>query len=634
MDRLELLLEAERRGILPSEQVELLNEARSRGMVNGSPQAQASAAPEPSFADQLKRQGGLAVRQTAEGLAGVPGLFISPFQKLAGVKTMNEGVTSILDRMGLPKEETPGEHIAGAVSRGIAGGGGMAKAASAIPAALGAGSAWVNNLFAQQPVLQALQSGVGAGASEAVKQGGGGEGAQLIAGAVAPLGVSGGSAAVQAAGRGARELVRPVTQRGADQIAADVVGRITQDRTGALRNLDDYVAANRAQATGGPQVGVPGSRPTAGAVSADYGIVGAEQLAARGPSNPLFAARYAENNQARLDELSKLRATQDVYDKYVSRREELTSKARDAAFNNTRSDVEYVPVAEKIRDIAKTPEGGRVESEKALEWLANRVMKYVNEGRIDPRNAYELHKDIGDLVAGKVKDSNGSALRLAGGLANDVKKTLATQIESAAPGFKNYLEAYNRLSKPIDRLEVMIEKLGGEGLTKVTNSGISAGPQGPAFTLSQGGIRKKVDALDAALPAGPNGLKLAPYQRDVLGRVSGDLNAEAFARRSGKEPGSDTYQNMATANFLRGVLGDSLAESGIARTISSPLNFAMRPLEGRVNDIVTRAFLDPEEMARLLRLARTRRPSPTLLGTTEAAGSGLGFGLLGGALAP
>lgn len=588
-------------------------------------------AEEVSTLDSLKRQAGLTARYVVEGLAGVPGIFIDPFQKLAGTKTMSEGASSVLDRIGLPRPEGSTESLVGAVSKGLAGGGGFAAAARAIPSVAGAAPAFVNNAFAQQPVMQTVQSGVGAGASELTKQAGGGETAQLIAGAVAPLGVSSVTAMARATGRGVNELRRPLTQNGAEQIAADVLGRITQDRTAALRNLDDYLAAQQAQAAGGPRVGVPGSRPTAGAVSADYGLIGAEQLAARGPSAPLFAGRQAENTQARLDELGRLRATQDVYDGYVARREAATQGMREHVFNNARSDVEYVPVAERIRDLAATPAGGRVESQRALRWLADRVMRYVDEGRVDPRNAYELHKDIGDLVAGRVKDTNGSALRLAGGLANQVKQTLATQIESAAPGFRRYLETYHRLSRPIDRLEVLIDKLGGADLTKVTNAGVVSGPQGPTYNLSQAKVRNAVNAIEVALQNGP---PLAPYQRDVLGRVLGDLNSETLASRGGKPPGSDTYQNMATANFLRGAFGDTLAEAGAVRQLSAPLNVVMRPLESRINDIVTRAFLDPEEMARLLRRARTRRPSPTLLGAAESAGSGLGFGLLGGALAP
>ena len=79
------------------------------------------------------------------------------------------------------------------------------------------------------------------------------------------------------------ELRRPLTQGGQEQIAADTLGRLTKDKPTALRNLTRY---NELVALGDKNgvhvVGVPSSKPTAGAVAGDYGLVGAQQLASRG----------------------------------------------------------------------------------------------------------------------------------------------------------------------------------------------------------------------------------------------------------------------------------------------------------------------------------------------------------------
>ena len=582
--------------------------------------------------EELLRQGGLGLRYGVEGLAGIAAPFIDPWQKLAGGKTQSQAVSDLLTRVGVPQPQTGAEEVAGSISRGIAGGGGAAKLAGAIPSALNAGPAMVNNLLAQNPVGQAVAAGIGGGASEVTRQAGGGPTAQLIAGAVTPMVATTGANILGATARGARELVRPVTQRGAEQIAADVVGSVTSDKGTALRNLENYRAAQKAST-----VGVPGSKPTAGAVSADYGLIGAEQLASRGSSNPEFAKRLATNNQARLDDLAKLRATDEQIAQYVARRDAATAGLREQAFAGAQSGVpgyqvtnmvDLDPVSFRIGELVATPAGGRVESEKALRWLADRLEKYTNEGRIDPRNAYELQKDIADLVAGKVKDSNGGALRLAGGLANDVKKTLTEQIEQAAPGFKRYLETYSRLSKPIERLEVIRDQLGGADLSKVTNATPMATAEGGSFPLSQAKMRRAVGNVEAQLPVSPRGLPLAPYQQDILRRVEGDLNAETLALRGGKMPGSDTYQNMATANLLNRVLGTQLAEAGVPKMVSAPFNFAYRPLESRVNQIVADAFLDPQKMAELLKKSRTQRTSPSL---TEFFGPANTFGGLLGA---
>jgi hypothetical protein len=126
---------------------------------------------------------------------------------------------------------------------------------------------------------------------------------------------------------------------------------------------------------------------------------------------------------------------------------------------------------------------------------------------------------------------------------------------------------------------------------------------------------------------------MAPYQRDVLSRVSGDLNSEAFALSGGKLPGSDTYQNMASANFLNRVLGEGLAESGAGQLARKAIGFPMAPLERRISQTIADAYLDPEKMLRLLEKARTSRQSPSLTGmlgyfAPSAQGGALG-GLLG-----
>lgn len=584
--------------------------------------------PTRTFPQELKRQAGLAVRYGAEGLAGIPGLFIDPFQKLAGGKPMTQATSDLLTRMGVPEPESGAEQVAGAVSRGIAGGGGFAKVAGAIPQVANLPK-YVNNILAQQPLAQTVQAGIGGGASELVRQGGGSPFEQMIAGALTPLGATAGVNAAQVAGRGARELIRPVTQSGAKQVAADVLGGVVSDKTSALANLEQYLAAQKI-APG--SIGVPGSKPTSGAVAADYGLIGGEQLAARGPANPDFAARYAANNEARLAELSKLRASDEQIAEYVARRDATTKPLREAAFANAKGPVDYEPVVKKVIAVTATPAGGRVESQKALTWITERIGKYLDEGRVGPDHAYGLYQDIGDLVAGKVKDANGSALKLSGGLANDVKKVLGEEIDKAAPGFNKYLETYSRLSRPIDRLEVISGKLGGADLSRVTNATPMVGPGGPQFGLSQAKLRNQVGNIEQQLPVGPNGLPLAPYQRDVLGRVTGDLNSEALAQRGGKMPGSDTYQNMATANLLSSIFGKTFSEAGLPKAVSGPFNFAYKPLEQRIRNLVDEAYLNPEKMAELLKLARTKRNSPTLSTLLTTSAQNIYGGLLGGAV--
>ena len=115
-----------------------------------------------------------------------------------------------------------------------------------------------------------------------------------------------------------------------------------------------------------------------------------------------------------------------------------------------------------------------------------------------------------------------------------------------------------------------------------------------------------------------------------MSRVLGDLNAEAVASRGGKMPGSDTYQNIASANFVNRMLGDSLADSGLGALLTKSVGLPMKPFERRINDMIVKAYLDPEEMARLLAKARTDRGAPTLAGLLSQSGATSLGGLLGG----
>lgn len=619
-DRLELMLEAERRGILPPDKLELLTEARARGLVPG---ADTQAAPERGIGDSLKRAAGLTARYAVEGLASVPGMVLDPLTAAAGLKPWTQALSSTLTNAGLPSPESGGEKIGGAVARGIAGAApiltgarALAQGAQYVPGAVRA--------MLAAPTTEALSQGVGAGASEGVREAGGPEWAALLAGVAAPVGMQSVAGAAKAAGSAVNELRRPITRAGADQIAADTMGRIVQDKTRAIANLREFAKANK-----GP-VGVPGSKPTAAAVAGDYGLAGAEQRMARDEFNPQFANRLGLNNEARIDDLARLRATDQQLAKYTGRLEETTGKLRDAAFSQSKGPVDLDKARDTINRLRKTPEGNRQETARALETLDGWIVTRQAEGRVSPRDAYELHKDIGDLIAGKVNDDKG-VVRLAAGLATQVKQSLASEIEKQAPGFRKYLETYSRMSKPIERLQIIRDKLGGQELSKVTNAVPRLGQEGSRFPLSQAKMRDVVPNLDAQLAE--SGLRMAPYQRDVLSRVSGDLNSEAFALSGGKLPGSDTYQNMASANFLNRVLGEGLAESGAGQLARKAIGFPMAPLERRISQTIADAYLDPEKMLRLLEKARTSRQSPSLTGmlgyfAPSAQGGALG-GLLG-----
>lgn len=580
------------------------------------PEAKQAAAPERSLADSLKRAAGLTARYAVEGVASLPGLVLNPLTVAAGQKPWTQALSNTLTSAGLPQPESPGEKVSAEVSRGLAGGAPVAAAAQKAAMAMKSAPSMIRAI-AGAPVVEMASQGLGAGASEAARQGGAPEWAALAAGVAAPMAAQSVVSGVKGAAAAANELRRPITQAGRDQIAADTLGRIVQDKSRALQNLDDYAGAVRS----GKQVGVPGSKPTAAAVAGDYGLIGGEQLISRGDANPLFAARRASNNAARIDDLAKLNATTTELERLVTKRDSITAPLRESAFAKNTQAVNYDSVRDAVNRLRKLPEGGKQETARALDMLNDWIVARQSEGRLSARDAYGLHQDINDLIRGKISDERG-AVRLSAGMATQVKNVLASEIDKVAPGFRKYLNTYSRLSRPIERLETITEKLGDAGLSKVTTDLPQLTQDGAQFTLSQSKMRRAVDAINAET-------RPALRQSDVLSRVLGDLNAESAAMRGGKLPGSDTYQNIASANFLNRVLGQTMSESGPGLVARKTVGLAMKPFESRINDAIVNAYLDPEEMRRLLMLARTSRQSPTLAGVLSGYTPSAAGGLLG-----
>jgi hypothetical protein len=577
--------------------------------------------------DAIKRQAGLGVRNAVQGVAGLPGMFLDPFQRLAGMQTIGGATDKLLTAAGLPQEVTPQEQLAGAGTRAIAGGAGFAKAAQMIPAALKMAPEVVNNIMAQKPLAQMFQAGVGGLAGEGTRQMGGNEWLQLLASATAPMAASGVVGAARVAGRGANALREPWTQKGAEQVAADTLGKVAVDKVRAASDLDYALAAQRSGDTVGTAITPPGFKPTAAAGTKDFGIIGAEQMLAKQAERaPYFAERHVQNNAALTEDLLRLRANSAKLDQWKALREKTTGPMRESAFDNAKGPVDYGPVADKIVRIAGTAEGGAVESQKALQWLTDRLKWYADEGRFDPRNAYELEKDIAKLVAGKIDNPSGNGrLKLAGGTAEIIRKELIDQIDNAAPGFKKYMRTYSDMSKSIDRLETVKKSLGKgrEPLLNVTTA---------EDMVSQAKLRNVVPGIEETL-AKKKQLPLNDFQRQIFGRVDSALENQTRASRGGKSPGSDTFQNLSTDNFFHSILGDQLVKAGLPNYVTKPVEWLYgRKVEPRIQDKITRAFLDQQLMADLLRKARTARRNPTWKDLATSAEQNIYGGLLGNAL--
>lgn len=180
----------------------------------------------PGMLSQLGRQMGLAGRYAMEGAGQIAGLVSDPIgQFLPGYQRTGALASGLADKLGLPQPQGGLEEGVGAASRALVGSG----------LTMGAGTLAGAPALAAQPGLQLISAATGGAASDAARQGGAGEGGQMLAGLAAGLGVGAvqglpGTIKSIVRGSGGQERVAKNLAAFDDAGATPSVGQATQNR--------------------------------------------------------------------------------------------------------------------------------------------------------------------------------------------------------------------------------------------------------------------------------------------------------------------------------------------------------------------------------------------------------------------
>jgi len=499
---------------------------------------------------------------------------------LPQMPSYSELLSKALTYLGAPTPETSGEQLGSAAIRGASGAltlGGLGGVAT-VPNAIRAG----------------VSGATGATASEYARQQGAGPVGQFVAG------LAGGfaPAAVEEAARGGANLVaniaRPLTRAGQEQIAGQVMARQATNPQAAVANLETA------------QPIVPGSARTAGEASQDLGLMALEKgLRSRSPGQ--FGQRISEQNTARQAELSALAGTPEGMAAAKVARDAQTAPMREQAFA-TGGVADPAPIHATIDSILSSPVGKRETVSKALEWAKGLIGDETN-----PASLYEIRKDLQLAQQGKLQPSsanapNASTLATARGQLGQVVSSLDDSIEAAAPGFKAYLQRYRDLSQPIDQAKVLQQI---QTRAQLTTADVTTGEN----FLGNSNFSR---ALDAAIQK--NGAKLTPDQVERLNAIRTDLQyGQAINSPLVKAPGSDTFANLSIAQVI-GAAG----KHPIGRALSKPLSWLLSGSDDNVNEILTRAMLDPQLAAQML-----KRATPASVGTFSARLRASAYGTAG-----
>ena len=578
---------------------------------------QPKAKEERTIGSELARQVGLTARAGLTGAAGLPLLagdaLNTLINKISGLNLQmpSQAIQPLLTRAGLPQPESPQERIAQEGAAALAGVGGTARLAQALaPKAVGTG------LLTENMGLQAAGAIGGATAAGAGKEYGdvgaaGQLGLAALGGMVAPTGVTAGG---QALARGGREVVRPFTEAGREVI----VGNVLRQLANAPENLPSRLAAYEPQ--------IPGYTPTTAQASRDVGLISAETAIRALDTTGKFAAQASQANRARMSILDRLAKDQDAVNAAIAKREEVTAPLRERAFANQQLTAEQMQravtlaVDKQIDDVLKSPVGKR-----------DSVISVMNDVKTDVARAntveelYEIRKDLRAAERGLLDRSarggaSAGAYKVANKELNAVIQAVDDVIESAAPGYRNYLNAYSKSSKGIERLQE------AQGFRSKVLSTIPDPINVGDFMISQPSFARAVRAIG-------KDSKLSEMQIRTYEKIGRDLDAGVL-NRAGRVPGSDTFKNLSTANVIGGIIGKQMFGEvpAAANKVVAPLNWLYNGTDDQIREILVDAMLDPKLASRLMTKASTTTVEPLSKELQKKAinmGYGAAFGLTG-----
>lgn len=588
------------------------------------PQAAPVVAPQegPSMMDELGRQVGLATRPMAQAVMSAGGmlpLVVDPavnFLNLAAgtnVPTMSQAMPRTLTAMGFPEPATAQERVVqdmATAGYGVAGAANLAQ--RAIPAATSQTAQEFLKMLATNPQAQAAAATAATAAGGALREGGAGPTAQIggamLAGMVAPGGPK--LPITQRAIAAPATVVQPFTQAGREVIVGNVLRKLATE--------PDLAASRLAQA----EPLVPGVRPTTAATAFDPGLASAETAIRALDQSGAFATRLSANQQALLDAYRRISGKPGSIPFAEAKRTEVTRPMREEAFAAVTVDPETfksginLVVNKAIDNVMASPVGVRMDVESAMKWATDRIAKAKT-----PMQLYEIRKDLAGAAGGKYNQENPS-LRLAGGQLKDVIKAVDDVIDSAAPGFKAYMDKYSKMSGPIDQMKMLqeIER-------KVTTGQPNLMTGEPV--LAAGSLRRQLASKAEELD-----MKLSIPAQTRLDNIIDEINRGMAATAPGvRAPGSDTFKNMSMGNMIGRIFSESMATNTTLRTMTRPLDFLYKLPDEQIQQLLVESMLDPKMAAMMMSKANIMKVDPLAKSLRQKAEQ-LGFGTaVGGAQA-
>jgi len=566
--------------------------------------------PQRSMTEDIGRQLGLTARAGVTGLSALPTMAADAlnlglnFLPGVNIQPASKSLQQLMNSLNLPQPETATERVSQDIASAMSGVGGAVKLASRLPQQMAA--PFVNNVG-----LQTAGATSGSLASSVARENDASPITQalsaLLIGSLAPTTAT---TAVARTAEGVKRLVQPFTQGGREKVAGEVLRSLARNPDEAAKVAQTYAPS------------IKGYQPTTAQATRDVGLVAAETPIRSLDTTGRFAEQASVANQARISILDRMAKDEDAVLKALTKREEVTAPLREQSFAQSVVTPEMfksavtLTVGKVANNIANSPSGKR---ETVINVIDDSV-RMVQRANT-PQDLYEIRKDLRAAAQGLL-DKSGSggpsagSFKVAKNELNQIIRAVDDAIEAAAPGYKNYLDKYSKLSKGIESMEAA-QTFRNKVLT-TTPDPMNAGN----FLISQPAFARTIRNLEST-----KSLKgLSKPQISVLKNVSKDLD-EGVLNRATKVPGSDTFKNMSTANVIGGIIGKQLfgEVSPLLQKISSPMTWLYNGTDDAIRELIVSSMLDPKLASRLMANA-TQTTMETIGKELQRKALTMGFG--------
>lgn len=397
------------------------------------------------------------------------------------------------------------------------------------------------------------------------------------------------------AGRGAAAgyqaatgFLRPLTEKGQKQIAAEVLQASATDANKAAFN------ASRAKPL------VKGSMPTVGQVADDAGLAQLERTLYNNPeSQGPLAKAYQAQQDARRKAIADIAGTPDYLDQLKQGRsifaKEDYSAARAAGIDKEMA----AALQPQIDSLLRRPTMKQL-ADDAKRMAADKDIALSDVGSVD--GLHWMKKALDRKIAGAVNPASASHESLDGLLT--MKSDLMATLEQISPLYKTANDNFAKSSKTINAMEV------AKDLQDRLYKNANWGSQKEMGGVYQTELNKALDSVKKQTGMNKSLSDVMPT-RDIatLEGIAYDLARKDAGQNLGRAIGSPTMQNMLGQNLIQRIAGplgapQSFSQNVLANTLSRPYDFVMKSAQPKISGLLGEAMTDPALAQKLLTMAK------------------------------